>query len=234
MTILTKIGAAALALALAAGAAQAAPTWSVQTYAEATGQAFNASLPLPSSFTNVGGTALRATFTYTGDLWFSHTQAQNSGNTGDLNSAFYGANVAGISNFQNLGPAATTNAAWGANWSTFANYLASSGSASGYKWGTAYIFTTMLNTAGGSLTIRHDDGASVYVDNVLVPGTISSPTTVVTETIALPAGSELKIVYARENGTPSVLQVTIPEPMSLALLGAGLLGLAAVRRRRAA
>ena len=41
------------------------------------------------------------------------------------------------------------------------------------------------------------------------------------------------LYYARENGAPSVLNVSVPEPVSIALLGTSLVAFGAIRRRRA-
>lgn len=205
------------------GTAQAGPIYNVDVYAyDRPGTALGATLPPPA------GALMTASFTYNGPLNFVNNAVQNSSPTGDLNSTFFGANVAGISGYTGAG------SSFFGNYTSLANFLASSGSASGFDYATLFVFQTApIDTAGMNLVIRHDDGSGVYVNGVLQPGTVTGPTSVVTNAVTLSGlASNLQIVYARENGTPSVLQVEVPEPMSLALFGTGLLALGALRGRR--
>ncbi len=222
--------ASCIILAGAAGAARA-DVYHVDVYSGDIGQGFDAVAGSASLFT-AANNSQHATFTYTGTLNFSDTAAQNSTPAGDLNSSFFGSDASGISNYVDL--TAPLSADYG-NFATLGSFLASSGSVAGYGYDSLYIIQSETPAAGGTnLTITHDDGVGVYANQALQPGTTTGPTTAVTETITLPANDQYSIDYARENGTPSVLQVAVPEPMSLTLMGVGLLALSLVRRRRRA
>jgi hypothetical protein len=182
-----------------------------------------------------------ATFTYTGDLNFSNVDAQNSNNKGDLNSAFFGANAANITNYQDqVSPNNPVYGKGSANFNTLDKFMNVSGSSADYAWGSLYEFQADPGSYGGlTLTITHDDGVSVYANGIRLSGLTASPTSVLTETVVLPtATTRYSIVYARENGTPSVLQVVtgaVPEPSSWAMFigGFGMVG-GAMRRRKTA
>ena len=221
-------GAACAIIAALPSSAVAAPTYSffVQTNNQG-GTPFDA-VPGPTGFNAVG--AIGATFNYTGNLSFNLGPPQNSTSAGDLNSNFF-TNAAAISGYAGSGTLAGPS---NANFTTLASFLASSGSASNYQYGSFYTIGLGNLAAGTLLTITHDDGVSVFQGGTRIGTTTAGPTSQITETVKITNAGVTTLYYGRQNGAPSVLNVVVPEPASIALFGAGLLGLAAVRRRRQA
>ncbi len=96
-------------------------------------------------------------------------------------------------------------------------------------------------TSGETFTAGHDDGLTLIIGGVTV---ISAPFgtsyTLTSSTYTGPTGTEpFQLVYGESYGPPAAITVNLPlqstpEPSSILLLGAGLLGLgAALKRKRA-
>ncbi len=217
--------AAILAASMAIAGAAHAGAYAVRVETEVTNGTPYDAVRGAMSFTNSLDTATTANFTYTGPLSFGDST------TTDLNSDF-GFSTANISNYQaaNTGPI-LYNGASVANFSTEASFLASSGSTGGYGYGSLYQITLGDLAAGTVLTVTHDDGFSLYDNQTAYNTAHAGPTTQVTDTVVIGSSINAILYYARENGAPSVLQVTVPEPMSLSLFGTGLLALGIALRR---
>jgi PEP-CTERM motif len=226
------IGAMAATAAIGSTAAKAdvlTGTFGFVVTTGATGSGFS-TLPGVDPFT---GQTATANFTYTGALNFNNPAAQNAGSSGDLNSTFF--NSAGVGSSINASSyhGSGNFVAGNDDYSTIGGFLAGSGSASNFLYGSLYTITLGQLAAGTILTITHDDGVSVFDNGIQVNSTVSGPTSVVTDTVDITTTGDITLYYSRQNGTPSILQVSaVPEPSTWAMMILGFVGVGFMAYRR--
>lgn len=232
ITMLKKILLGAAGLVMLSTASASAYSIAVQEKLTG-GSSFNAAPFTPNSVCPAANEAC-ATFTYSGPINFDNTQPQNQTSSGDLNSDFFiGADISGYTGSGTL----TYNAAVVANYGSLSSFLASSGSIAGEGYGSLYSVDLGTIYAGTLLSITHDDGVAVYDGGVQVSGFTNGAVSVTTDSAILGTTGDVIVYYTRQNGTPSILQVTVPEPASIAVFGAALICMAGMagwmRRSRA-
>jgi hypothetical protein len=210
---------AAAATFLMAGAASAAEVYTVQVWTQGPVSGAD-NLADPS---HMPGTPATATFTWTGDINWSDTSAQNSSNTGGIASDFLDGFATQASNYSGT--------------MSQADFLASSVTVAGDQW-TTFFHISGAYTAASAInsSFSHDDGATVYVDGAFAGGS-AGETSVVSSNYTLAAGTHnVDLYYVAGNGTPSVLNFStpggVPEPASWALMIMGFGGIGAAMRSR--
>ncbi len=88
---------------------------------------------------------------------------------------------------------------------------------------------------GDVISIAHDDGVSLKINGNLLPGftAISAPGVVESYMWNGSTGvASLDLVYSEGHSAPAYLEFAVPEPASMSLLGAAVVGLGMIRRLR--
>jgi hypothetical protein len=116
-------------------------------------------------------------------------------------------------------------------------------STGGFAHATVFEFV-FTPPSTGTLTITHDDGIGLFVAGTengtnsadLLPTAAAAPTSATPTSIGVTGGVTYDLWYSAANGLPEVLQtdlaISAPEPASMTLLGAALIGLGWLGRRR--
>jgi hypothetical protein len=219
---------------LSTGAAQASPLTGSFNFQVISGVTSGAGFDAVNATPTFAGITGLATFTYTGALNFNYTGSQNSNFSGDLNSSFFASAgnpgpSYGITGYSGFGGFGLGNA----NYNTLEGFLASSASASNFAYGSLYRINLGILSAGTVLTIAHDDGASVFQGGVRQDSTFAGPTSLLTDIVTLDSTAETILWYSRQNGSPSILQVSaVPEPSTWAMMILGFAGVGFMAYRR--
>lgn len=172
-----------------------------------------------------------ATFTYTGPIDFLNNLHATSTNNNNSAGQFFGALASNITNFSSPNSAYTSLAAF-----LSGDQLSTAGEAGSALNTYMRITGVYTSTPGETVTVSHDDGASLYVGNTTVFSS-AGPTAEVASTGILPTASsptDFTLIYVESNGAPADLVMTVPEPSEFLLFGSALalLGLT-LRGRRA-
>ncbi len=204
--------ASALALSAAAGTAQASTmvplsgVFHINIYSGAAGTSATES--------NVSGSTMTSSVTYTGLLDFAVNLPQSQSGTT-------------IAQFLGTG---TGSYVVNSGASALGNLLSQ----------PSFALTTLFDITGGllinattSVSLTHDDGVSFC--QATCDSGHSAPTSAVTDAFSATGGA-YRIIYAATNGNPSILQgmATVPVPAAGVLLMGGLAGFGLLKRRRRA
>ncbi|MHB1926480.1 MAG: PEP-CTERM sorting domain-containing protein [Leptospirillum sp.] len=153
-----------------------------------------------------------ATFTYTGPIDFVNNNSSSGSNT---YGNWFGSHASGISNFNST--------------DSLSQFLGTTMSTGNFGISSYLSITGNYGGSGGTVTVNHDDGASLYTvaNNTFTPVFSSpGPTSQIATSGFLSGPNTFDLIYVEANGAPAVLTMSVtPEPGTWILFATGVAGL---------
>lgn len=153
-----------------------------------------------------------ATFTYTGPIDFVNDNSASGSNT---YANWFGKYASDISNFKST--------------LSLSQFLGTTMSTSNYGVSSYLSLAGNYDGSGGTFSVLHDDGASLYTisdSGITTVFSSASPTSQITTSGFMSGPSSFDLIYVEANGAPAVLTMSVtPEPSTWLLFATGVVGL---------